>query len=113
MVIGFKKKNKTKKEILIQSELKNLIHEFRVIIIAPIRQEILSGISSSNKFETLKEHLFHFVDSPISTEHYIQAAEFFNICRKKGIQGSHLDFLICSFAYSNNLPTICTEIDAI
>jgi len=30
------------------------------------------------------------------------AAEFYNICRKKGIQGSYIDFLICAVALQNN-----------
>jgi predicted nucleic acid-binding protein len=43
-----------------------------------------------------------FPDYIIQSEDYEQAAEFANICRKKGIQGSHTDFLICSVAVKNN-----------
>jgi predicted nucleic acid-binding protein len=106
-----RKKNKTGDELLVQYELENLIREFRVVIIGPVRQEILSGISDHKNFIKMKEHLSYFADSPLSTEHYVQAAEFSNICRKKGVQGSHIDFLICSFAYSNNIPVFTFDND--
>ena len=77
-------------------ELSELIHELRVVMIGPIRQEILSGISDINKYENLKERLKPFEDILIETEVYELAARLFNQCRKKGIQGSHIDFLICA-----------------
>jgi len=81
--------------------LTNLIREYQVVIIGPIRQELLSGISDLSAFETLKRRMAVFSDYIIQTEDYEQAAEFSNICRKKGIQGSHIDFLICSVAVKN------------
>jgi predicted nucleic acid-binding protein len=47
-----------------------------------------------NSFRQLESGEFEITD-----EDYIQAARFFNICRKNGIQGSHIDFLICSVAH--------------
>ena len=35
------------------------------------------------------------------TSDYEQAAEYANICRENGIQGSHTDFLICAIAVKN------------
>ncbi len=38
----------------------------------------------------------------VSISDYLLAAQFFNSCRAKGIQGSHIDFLICAVAHRLN-----------
>lgn len=83
------------------TELKELINEVRVKIIGPIRQEILSGISDNKLFSLLKEKFSYFEDTSVNTGDYELAAELYNLCRKKGIQGSHIDYLICSVAIHN------------
>ncbi len=106
-----------KKEILnefekrIVNELAELIKETRAVIIGPIRQEILSGINSKKQYKQLKSKLRAFNDFPINSDDYEKAAEFFNVCRNKGIQGSHIDFIICSVAYNNNLSIFTTDND--
>ena len=106
-----------KKEILnefekkIVNELAELINETRAVIIGPIRQEILSGLNSKNQYKQLKSKLKAFNDFPINSDDYEKAAEFFNVCRSKGIQGSHIDFIICSVAYHNNLSIFTTDND--
>ncbi|OHD62878.1 MAG: twitching motility protein PilT [Spirochaetes bacterium RBG_13_51_14] len=92
-------------------ELFELIHELRVSIIGPIRQEMLSGISDNNKYEQLKEKLKSFEDVIIDTEHYEFAAQLYNQCRKKGIQGSHVDFLICAASIKNDLSIFTLDND--
>jgi predicted nucleic acid-binding protein len=92
-------------------ELFELIHELRVAIIGPIRQEILSGISDQNKYEQLREKLKSFEDAPIETEHYEFAAQLFNQCRKKGIQGSHIDFLVCAVSIKNDFSIFTLDKD--
>ena len=83
-------------------KLKDLIKDGRVSIIGPIRQELLSGIPDTKQFNRLKKMLSSFEDVPLETEHFEKAAEFSNICRNKGIQGSMIDFLICAVAYPEN-----------
>ena len=78
------------------AELTNLIRDHRVQIIGPIRQEILSGVRHKDQFERLQRRLASFPDVPITTEDYVTAARFFNLCRAKGVQGSNTDFLICA-----------------
>lgn len=80
-------------------ELTQLIEEQRVLLLGPVRQEILSGYSEESKFELLRNHLSCFADEPILDEDYIRAAKYHNLCRRKGIQGSHIDFLICSCSF--------------
>lgn len=96
---------------LILDKLIELINEVRVVMIGPIRQEILSGIADEKQFQLLKEKLSAFVDLPITTEDYELAAEFFNLCRNKGIQGSHIDFLIFAVAYQNQLSILTADKD--
>jgi len=92
-------------------KLNDLISDGRVSITGPIRQEILSGISSAKQFHKLKKILSSFEDIPLYTEHFEKAAEFSNICRNKGIQGSTIDFLICAVAHLENLEIFTTDSD--
>ncbi len=106
-----KKEDLSNNEEKIVIELIELINESRAVIIGPIRQEILSGISSKNQFNQLKSKLSAFADFPIISRDYEKAAEFFSICKGKGVQGSHIDFLICSVAFDNNLSTFTMDKD--
>ena len=92
-------------------ELRHLIHDHRVQMMGPIRQEILSGIRSKSQFKKLWKHLESFPDLPIFTEDYVAAAQFFNHCRSKGIQGSNTDFLICAAAVRNKCSIYTTDKD--
>jgi len=92
-------------------QLEALIKDQRALIIGPIRQEILSGYSDFKKFEKLKEKLSYFENSPIQDSDYESAAEMCNQCRKKGIQGSHIDFLICAVANRLDVPIFTTDKD--
>jgi predicted nucleic acid-binding protein len=98
-------------DLELSEKLKDLINDGRVSIIGPIRQEILSGISSDRQFRQLKRSLSFFEDIPLRTEHFEMAAEFSNTCRSKGIQGSTIDFLICAVAYLENLEIFTTDSD--
>ena len=91
------------------NKLKDLISDGRIAIIGPIRQELLSGISDAQQFNQLRELLSAFEDIPIETEYFVKAAEFSNLCRTRGIQGSTTDFLICAVAYLQNLVIFTTD----
>lgn len=106
-----KKSNLTPEELIIVDALKELIKELRVSIIGPVRQEILSGISSKFQFKKLQNFLLPFKDLVINSEDYERAAEFYNICRKKGIQGSHIDFIICAVSERYELQIFTTDKD--
>ena len=92
-------------------ELRHIIRDHRAQMIGPIRQEILSGVRSKSQFKKLRKHLESFPDLPILTEDYVTAAQFFNHCRSKGIQGSNTDFLICAVAVRNKLSIYTTDKD--
>jgi predicted nucleic acid-binding protein len=109
--LAFRKKTPGEDEKKIIEELKELIHELRVVLIGPIRQELLSGISDELKFQTLKEKMRAFDNLDISSTDYEDAAIIYNECRKKGIQGSQIDYLICSVAKANNVSIFTTDKD--
>ncbi len=92
-------------------ELENLIKEVRVQLIGPIRQELLSGIKSNQQYETLRKQLQAFPNYSIKTADFEKAAEYFNLCRNKGAQGSNTDFLICAISFNNNWPIFTTDRD--
>ena len=92
-------------------ELKNLIEEIRVQLIGPIRQELLSGIKLKKQFDTLKLNLEAFADIELESQDYELAAEYFNAARKKGIQGSNTDFLICAISSRRKMPILTTDKD--
>jgi predicted nucleic acid-binding protein len=91
--------------------LKNLILEQKVQMIGPIRQELLSGIKSEKQFNTLKSYLSAFPDLPVKTQDYELAAEYFNVNRENGIQGSNTDFLICALSHNYEMPIFTKDKD--
>ena len=91
--------------------METLISDQRVLIIGPIRQEILSGYSDPSKSEVLKTKLSYFENTAVLDEDYINAANFYNECRQKGVQGSHIDLLICAVAVRLSVPNFTTDKD--
>jgi predicted nucleic acid-binding protein len=99
------------KTIPLQKELELLILERKVILLGPVRQEVLSGVREARQFVQLKDRLRAFEDFALTTEDYESAAEHFSLCRSKGIQGSHADFLICSVALRHGFSIFTTDKD--
>jgi predicted nucleic acid-binding protein len=91
--------------------LRRLVLDRRVQMLGSIRQEILCGVRSAAHFRELRDRLASFPDLPLTTEDYVKAAEFFNACRSKGIQGSNTDFLLCSISSRTAMPIFTTDKD--
>ncbi len=91
--------------------LKELIVDGRVVLLGVVRQETLSGIRHKEQYETLKTHLRAFPNPALSSEDYELAADYFNICRQRGIQGSNTDFLICAVASRRQYAILTTDKD--
>lgn len=92
-------------------ELAELIDEGRVILLGPVRQELLSGVKEKPQFERLREHLRAFPDLELETQDYEEAALAFNRCRERGVQGSNTDFLIAATALRRRLSIFTTDGD--
>ena len=93
------------------STLRDLISDGRACMVGAIRQELLSGIKSAQQFGALSAALKGFEDIALLQSDYELAAEFFNTCRSKGVQGSQTDFLICAAASIRKLPILTTDQD--
>ena len=92
--VAFKKKDKRNAEIV--RELSELVDEGRICLIGPIKQEILSAYKDKEKFDKIRENLQNFENELIIDEDYVNAARLYCECRSNGVQGSHIDFLICA-----------------
>ena len=98
-------------EITTVNVLEDLITDGKVILLGVIRQEVLSGIRYSEQFTRLRDYLRAFPDLELTTEDYELAAEFFNTCRRNGVQGSNTDFLICAVAHRRGYSIYTTDKD--
>jgi hypothetical protein len=95
----------------IVSELGELIKEGRVVMLGPVRQEILSGVRTSAQSRMLCERLRAFPDLDLDRSDYENAADGYNTCRRRGIQGSNTDFLICAAAIRRDLSILTKDKD--
>ena len=109
--LAFRKRQQTND--VITQKLRDLIIDGRVVLLGIVRQEILSGIKRQEQFEKLRNNLRSFPNLLTDTEDYELAAEYFNICRRHGIQGSNTDFLICATANRRNYEIFTTDKDFI
>lgn len=91
--------------------LRRLLSAGRAALVGPIRQEVLSGIREAAAFERLRDHLSAFQDEPVETADYEEAARAFNTCRRRGLQGSNTDFLLCAIAIRRRFPLLTTDDD--
>jgi predicted nucleic acid-binding protein len=109
--LALRKTPKTDDDEQIVKELLELIRELRVVVVGPVRQELLTGIADANKFALLRQKLRAFDDMPLDTTIYELAAELSNRCRIHGIQGPHTDFLLCAFGVRNNCSIFTLDKD--
>jgi predicted nucleic acid-binding protein len=76
-------------------------------MIGLVRQELLSGIKTTEQYEKLRLHLRSFPDEVVDTSDYEEAAKAGNRCRAKGVVVSIVDILLCAVA-TKRLWTIFT-----
>ena len=91
--------------------LRELIQDGRAVLFGAVRQELLSGIRTRKQYESLKSHLRAFPDLSSQVEDYELAADYFNICRQNGVQGSNTDFLMCAVANRRKHSILTTDKD--
>ena len=91
--------------------LRSAIKEKNVQMLGIVRQELLSGIQAEPQFRKLEKILESFPDLLAGSADHTQAAKFSNTCRRKGVQGSPIDFLICAQAYRNGMAILTDDSD--
>ncbi len=107
------RRQKKQQNSSILNKLSDLIADGRVVLLGAVRQEILSGIKHQKQFDELRDRLRAFSDLTLNAEDYELAADYFNICRRNGIQGANTDFLICATADRRNYEIFTTDKDFI
>ncbi len=93
------------------NRLRDLMADSRVVVLGAVRQEILSGIKHQEQFDKLRDRLKAFPNLELDAEDYELAADYFNICRRHGLQGANTDFLICATANSRNYEIFTIDKD--
>ena len=95
----------------LREELAELIEEGRARLIGPIRQELLSGLAHEQQYVKVRDHLRAFADEVLGRDDYEQAAAVGNRCRRTGLAGSAVDFLICAVASARGWSVCTTDGD--
>lgn len=98
-------------EAALVEEWAALIREGRVVLVGPVRQELLSGLRDDSAFERLRVRLRPFEDLPLETDDFETAAVAFNRCRRAGVTGSAVDLLLCAIAERRALPIFTADRD--
>jgi predicted nucleic acid-binding protein len=106
-----KPKDLSPRERRFTETLAELIHDGRVQLLGPVRQELLSGIREEAQFRKLRDLLRAFPEQPLEAEDYEEAARMNNRCRAHGIAGSAIDFLICAAAHRRGWTILTTDRD--
>lgn len=98
-----------------QGQLKSifteLVRDGRVLIMGPIRQELLSGVREESQFKRLRDLLRAFPDLQLKTEDFEQAAQMSNACSSRGIASTATDMLICAVAHVRRVPVFTLDND--
>jgi predicted nucleic acid-binding protein len=93
------------------AEVGRLVRQGSVQMLGVIRQELLSGIRSRDRFVALREQLSQYPDLVVDSDDHERAAEAFNECRSHGVQGNVVDMLICALAIRYEMPVFTFDKD--
>jgi hypothetical protein len=101
----------TPSDHLLIRALADLVGYGRAQLIGPIRQEVLSGIREESQFVRLRDALRLYEETTLVTSDFEEAARMSNECRRRGITGSPVDFLLCAVAERNKWQIFTTDRD--
>ncbi len=95
----------------VAEEVARLVRADVVQLLGPIRQELLSGAQPDERFQQLKEYLRFYPNLLLDEEDDEAAASYYNLCRRRGVQGTGTDLLICAVAVRHDLKVFTTDTD--
>ena len=93
------------------AEVAKLVRADAIQMLGSIRQELLSGAQPQERFDHLKEYLGFYPNLLLDEEDDETAANFYNRCRSKGVQGTSTDLLICAVAVRHRMRILTTDAD--
>lgn len=91
--------------------VRDVISAGEIVLLEPVRQELLSGLTRASDFERLAEYLREMKGTPVESEDFERAAWCFNQCSVKGHAGGPGDMLICSLAIRSDAAIFTTDRD--
>lgn len=86
--------------------LREMIVQGDAVLLGIVRQELLTGVTSLQAFEAMRQRLHEFDDLPPDTEDYERAASAANECARRGVSTTTADMLICAMATGRDLPIL-------
>jgi predicted nucleic acid-binding protein len=89
--------------------LSEAIRDGRVVMIGPVRQELLSGIRDKAQFAKTQGLLEPSEDEELTTADYVAAARCFNLCRARGVQWGGIDMLLCAVAARRHCAILTSD----
>jgi predicted nucleic acid-binding protein len=108
---AYRRKRIADEDHVIIKELYDILDMEEEVLIGPVRQELLSGISDKNVLNDLVKKLSGFNNYEAQSDDHNLAADFFNVCLINGIQGSQTDYLICAIAHRYDLEIFTEDKD--
>lgn len=107
---GFLRRDRPKDDRVIH-EVEKLVRADVIQMLGPIRQELLSGAQPQERFSRLKEYLRYYPNLRLDEQDDENAANYYNHCRQRGIQGTATDLLICAVAVRHGFRIFTTDSD--
>ncbi len=101
----------TAPESRLVATLRELIDEVRVLLLGPVRQELLSGIGELAQFERLRDRLRAFPDEPLALADFEEAAAMGNCCRQAGVAATAIDLLVCAATIRRQAVLLTADAD--
>ena len=98
-------------QIRIVSVWTELVRRRAVVLVGPVRQEVLSGVRDAASFDRLRDVLRGFPDEAITTSDYEEAARYNNLCRAAGVAATAVDLLICAVSVRLGAEVLTTDRD--
>jgi predicted nucleic acid-binding protein len=104
-------RDRSPQEWVLVQLLAGLVGKGQAQMMGAIRQELLSGIREEAQFLQLRKALRLYDDVRVETEDHEEAARMSNSCRRRGIAGSAIDFLLCAVAARRRWMIFTTDGD--
>ena len=106
-----KRRDLNREEKAAAFKLEELLARGEAVMIGPIRQEVLSGITNQEQYERLRRRLSAVNDLRMERDTFERAAEFANKCVVAGVAPGSVDMMICAAAWVYNTSIFSTDPD--
>jgi predicted nucleic acid-binding protein len=99
-----------REETRLTALLADAITDGSIVMIGPIRQELLSAIKEEAQFQKLKAALDAYRDEGLETKDFEEAARLYNLCRSRGMECGPFDILMCAVAWLRGWKVLTNDV---